>query len=347
MKLHSLALTAVALALSACGKEAPPPEKPRAVLTQIVGGQSAEGVVRYSGEIRSRTEQSLGFRIAGKITERQVDAGATVKAGQVLARLDPSDAALSASAADAQRQLAEAEAHRYRELKEKNFVSQAALDARETTLKANRAQADLARNQADYTTLRADQPGVVAQVLGEVGQVVTPGQAVFRVSRPDQLEVAIAIPESRLEETRKASSAEVTLWNDGARTYKARLREISAVADPVTRTYAARVAIIDADPAVALGMTANVQFSAAAAAANTEIPLAAVFQKDGKPAVWTVDADGRVKLRSVDIARFTESAARVAGGLKAGERIVIAGVHKLAEGELIRIAEVPATAVAK
>lgn len=327
------------LLFSACGREAPKPVAPRPVLTEVAGAASAASVFTYSGEVRSRVEQPLGFRITGKISERFVDAGAVVKPGQILAKLDPADTALSAGAAEAQRLLADAEAKRYRELKRQNFVSQAALDSRETSLKAAEAQADLARNQFAYTVLKADQPGVVGQVLAEVGQVVQAGTPVFRVARPDTQEVAIAIPESRLNEAREGSLAEITLWADETRHYKGRLREIAAVADPVTRTYAARVSIVDADPHVVFGMSANVRFPAKEAAERLSIPQSALFQKEGKPAVWLVADDGTVSLREVAVARYADETVELASGLKAGERYVLAGVHKLSSGEKILVAE--------
>lgn len=324
--------------IAACGRDAPPPEPPRPVLTQLVGEEGAAAEFSYSGEVRSRIEQPLSFRIAGKITERLVDAGAVVKPGQVIARLDPADTALSASAVEAQRKLAEAEALRYRELRRQNFVSQAALDSRETTLKAAEAQADLARNQSAYTVLKADQPGVVGQVLAEVGQVVTPGQTVVRLVRPDTLEVAIAVPETRLPEARRADTAEISLWAVNGKTYKGKIREIAAMADATTRTYAARVSILDADASVVFGMTANVRFVADGKTTQISVPLGAIFQQDGRSAVWVVASDDTVSLRAVELGRYTESAAQIASGLKHGERIVIAGAHKLTAGEKIRVA---------
>lgn len=324
--------------IAACGRDAPPPEPPRPVLTQLVGEGGAAAEFSYSGEVRSRIEQPLSFRIAGKITERLVDAGAVVKPGQVIARLDPADTALSASAVEAQRKLAEAEALRYRELRRQNFVSQAALDSRETTLKAAEAQADLARNQSAYTVLKADQPGVVGQVLAEVGQVVTPGQTVVRLVRPDTLEVAIAVPETRLPEARRADTAEISLWAVNGKTYKGKIREIAAMADATTRTYAARVSILDADASVVFGMTANVRFVADGKTTQISVPLGAIFQQDGRSAVWVVASDDTVSLRAVELGRYTESAAQIASGLKHGERIVIAGAHKLTAGEKIRVA---------
>lgn len=326
------ALVALALLAAACGREAPKAAALRPVLTERVGAVAALNAPVYAGEVRSRIEQPLAFRIAGKISERLVDAGAVVKAGQVLARLDPADAALAADAAEAQRRLADADLRRYRELREKNFVSQAALDSRETSLKASAAQADLARNQSAYTVLRADQPGVV-------GQVVAAGQPVFRIARLDTPEVAIAIPENRLPEVRRATRVEVSLWADAARTYPARLREIAAVADSATRTYAARVAILEPDAAVTLGMSASVRFRTGEAEERLAIPQAALFQKDGRPAVWVVADDATVSVRAVDVVRYTDDAVELAAGLQRGERIVVAGVHKLAEGEKIRVAE--------
>jgi len=333
-----VAVAGSALLLSACGREAPKAEPLRPVLTMIVGKQAPATASVYAGEVRSRIEQPLAFRIGGKVTERLVDAGAVVRPGQILARLDPADTTLSAGAAEAQRQLADAEAQRYRELKRQNFVSQAALDSRETTLKAAVAQADLARNQSAYTVLRADQPGVVGQVLAEVGQVVTAGQPVFRLARPDTLEVAIAIPESRLAEARRYGAehaAEITLWADGEKKYRGRLREIAAMADPQTRTYAARVSIDDVDAAVVFGMTANVKFVPANAGERLTIPQTALFQADGKPAVWVVADDATVALRPVERARYTDDGVDVAAGVARGERIVVAGVHKLNAGEKI------------
>ena len=342
-----LAAIVISLLVAGCGRAEKKVEPLRPVLTAVVGTSSANALTTYSGEVRSRVEQPLAFRIAGKISERLVDAGAVVKPGQVLARLDPVDTALSAGAAEAQLTLADAEAKRYRELRRQNFVSQAALDSRETTLKAASVQADLARNQSAYTVLKADQPGVVGQVLAEVGQVVTAGQAVFRVARTDTLEVAIAIPESRLSEARTASAAEVTLWADDSVRYKGKLREIAAMADPVTRTYAARVSILDADPRVVFGMTANVRFAGSATAERLSIPQSALFQKDARPAVWLVDANDTVSLRAVEVARYADEAVELSGGLVSGERIVIAGVHKLSAGEKIRVAERGVVTVAK
>ena len=332
----SLGLCAILL-VCACSKVPLPAEPLRPVLTVVVGEGADDSAPTYSGEVRSRYETPLGFRIGGKITARLVDVGARVKAGEVLARLDPADSALSANAANAQLDLASADLARYRELRSKNFVSQAALDAKETTFKSAKAQAELARNQSDYTALRADHAGVVEAVAAEVGQVVAAGQTVVRVARTDTLEVAVAIPEARLPE--KLKDAEITLWADEQASYHGVLRELSPAADAATRTYAARVSIIKPDSRVLLGMTAKVRFLADKAStepARLAVPLAAIFQQDGLPALWIVADDQTLSLRPVTVAAYGEQHAVLAGGVKAGERIVVAGVHKLTAGEKIK-----------
>jgi RND family efflux transporter MFP subunit len=302
--------------------------------------------------VRARIETTLGFRIAGKIVERRVDAGTVVKAGQVLARLDPSDAGLQATQAEAQRSLAAAELARYRDLKAKNFISASALDAKETAFKAADAQAALAKNQTAYTSLVADRAGVIGQVLAEPGQVVSVGQAVFRLTPDGEREVAIALPEGEVAGFKPGQAAEVTFWATPGASMKplaGRLREISPVADAVTRTYAARISLPGADPRLPLGMTATVRFLASGAsgasgapgapgATRLLVPLTAIFQQGNQAAVWKVGADGTVTLQAVTVAAFTDRGALVVAGLNGGEQIVTGGVNLLTAGEKVRVA---------
>lgn len=339
-----ISLLTLAVALAACNKEVAPPAKTeQPVLTQVAGVAASGTNPGYSGEIRARHEAALGFRIGGKIIERLVDAGAVVKAGQALAKLDPSDAALQANAAEAQYRLAEAEVKRYRELRGKGFVSQAALDEKETALKAAAAQAGLARNQAAYTTLSASHAGVVAAILAEAGQVVSAGQPVVRLAQHGEREAAIAIPESQLADLSLGAAAEVTLLSGQPNEMHlaGRLRELAPMADPASRTYPARVALSGADARVALGMTAQVHFNKDRKDEQLRVPLTAIFQQGDRAAVWVVAADQTVSLRPVQVAAYRDGGAVIASGIAAGERIVSAGVHKLGAGEKIRAIESP------
>lgn len=329
--------------LAACGEKMPPPEandtgpRPVKVLKVGVGGTAATAgdaqEDRYSGEVRARVEATLGFRVGGKIMERRVDAGARVKAGQPLARLDPADQRLAAAQAEANRALAAAELKRTQALKAKNFISQAALDAKATAATAAEAQAQLMKNQAAYTTLSADAAGVVTAVFAEPGQVVGAGQGVFRIARDGEREVAIAVPESRLAGLKVGAGGTAQLW-DGRR-FSGKVREIAPAADPATRTFAVRVALADAPSDLPLGLSVTVHF-ARAGAEEMVVPLAAILQQGDRATVWVVGSDGAVSQRPVEIARYTDAGAVVKSGLQAGETIVAAGAFKLATGEKIR-----------
>lgn len=331
--------------LMACGEKTPPAEKidtgPKLVKAMKVGAGGTAQEEVYSGDVRARIETQLGFRVGGKLVERMVDVGARVKAGQPLARLDAADQQLAATQAEANRALAAAELKRAQELRQKNFISQAALDAKQTAATAAEAQAQLAKNQAAYATLTADAPGVIAAVLAEPGQVVGAGQAVFRLARDGEREVAIAIPESRLAGLQVGAAATVQLWV--GKTYKGKLRELAPAADPASRTFAARISIVDADADVVLGRTATVRF-AQSAASDIIVPLAAILQQgpgEHGPAVWVIGADGTVSQRPIKVSRYADLGAVVASGLAEGETIVAAGAFKLAAGEKVRVAQQP------
>ncbi len=346
MKLIALTL-AIASVLAGCSKQTSTPAKTEAAkvdqpaLTQVLGTVVSDSGNVYSGEIRARHETTLSFRINGKIVERLVDAGAVVKAGEVLMRLDQADAGLQASAAMTQLQLAEAEARRYRELRRKGFVSQSALDAKEAAYKAAAAETGLARNQSGYTMLHADDDGVVAAILAEAGQVVNAGQPVLRLALEGDREVAIAIPETQFAGIKIGAPADITLWSEKkeAAHFNGRLRELAPAADPASRTYAARITLSGAGARAALGMTAQVRFTDESKSEKLVVPLSAIFQQGDQPAVWIVAADNSVSLRPVQVAAYRDRGAVIAGGVLTGERIVIAGVHKLSAGERIRVIE--------
>lgn len=341
MKRSILLLITVSV-FAGCNKESVPTIKiERPALTQVVGSAATDGGNTYSGEVRARYETQLGFRIGGKIIERLVGAGAQVKAGQVLMRLDPGDTGLQLGSAEAQYQLAEADAKRYRELHSKGFVSQSALDAKETALKAAAAQAGLARNQSAYATLHADHAGVIAATLAEAGQVVSAGQPVLRLAQEGEREVAIAIPESQLVNLKAGAAAEIALLadNNAGLQLAGRLRELAPAADPASRTYAARVTLTQSSPGVALGMTARVHFTTNKKSDGLLIPLSAIFQQGKQAAVWIVAVDRTISLRPVQVAAYRDDGAVIAGGLAAGERIVSNGVHRLTAGEKIRAIE--------
>ncbi len=347
--LAALAVPLCALLITVCSKEAPKQEDVRPVRAIVLAQGDAGASAEFSGEVRPRIESRLGFRVAGKIVERKVDIGATVKKGDVLMQLDPQDLKLAASqaqaslrAAETNRDLANSDYKRYQELREKNFVSQSVLDSKRAALRAAQAEADAARagfrgqsNQAGYSNLVSDIDGVVTGIDAEVGQVVNAATPVVRVARTDEMEVVIGIPEDRVDEIRKVDSVTVRLWANPGEAIPGRVREVSPVADAATRTYTAKVAIPPrAD--VRLGMTAAVQFASRSGAAGLRAPLTALHHEKGVTSVWIVE-NNVVKLVPVQIAGQAGNDVLLGAGVKPGQTVVTAGVNLLRSGQKVRI----------
>lgn len=337
--------------LGGCGEAPPPAAAPPVVLTTVVGAPESAVVSAYSGEVRPRHEPLLSFRVPGKMVARTVDAGARVRAGDVLARLDPGDNALAAAAARAQlagaaseRDLARAELERTRGLRERQFVSAQALEQRENAHRAAQArweaaaaQAEVSANAAAYTVLRADHDGVVSAVLAEPGQVLAAGQAVLRLAREEEKEVVIALPEGRLAGIRPGQAAQVRLWSAPARVLAGKVREVAPVADPATRTFAVKVALPGAGRDVALGATASVAFAAAGPRAVALLPATAVMPLQGGAGVWVVDSrTSQVVLHPVEVGTYREDGVVILAGLAEGDRVVSVGGHKLTAGDKVR-----------
>jgi RND family efflux transporter MFP subunit len=338
--------------LAACAREPEPKAEPvRPVRVLTVGETSATRGADFAGELRPRHEVRLSFRVGGKIVERLVETGGTVRAGQPVARLDPADLALAAASARAQvasaqteRNLAEADFKRYRELRAKNFISQAEFDRRTSTLEA--AEARLAAtqaafrqtaNQAAYAVLVADGAGVITAIEAEAGQVVTAGQTVARMARHGEIEVAFAVPEAQRELVENAAEVSVSLNALPGKAWKAKLRELSPAADPVTRTYAVRATLQDAGDDVELGMSARVAVRANGVAPRIEVPVAALVSRSEQPQVFLVDKDGSVRPQAVRTAGIFNERVAIESGLKAGDVVVAAGAALLRAGQRVRV----------
>jgi RND family efflux transporter MFP subunit len=298
--------------------------------------------------IASRTETDLAFRIGGKMVTRLVDAGDRVKAGDVIARLDPEDLTLQLESAEAEfaaatSSLAQASADRDRfdTLKAQGHATAADYDRKalardEAAARLERAERtlSLAKRQVAYAELKADVDGVVTATAAEPGQVVAVGQPIATLAHLDGKEAVVALPEDWFAHAAEAN-ATVSLWSDSARHLDAHLRELSPEADPATRTYAARFAIADADDSIAFGMTATVTLTRQGGAPVARLPLAAILNKGEGPAVYVV-RDHALALAPVKVAAFTEDTATITSGVSDGDQVVTLGVQKLEPGEQVR-----------
>ena len=349
--LRYLFLVASAALLTACSRSAPPEEPVRSVKLLTVGVGAMQSTLEYSGEVRARVESRLGFRVAGKIVQRQAELGQRVKAGQVLAQLDPRDYQLAADAARAQlasattqRDLAAADFKRFQALKDQNFISGAELERRSATLKAAQATLDQARaqlssqgNQTTYTTLVADVAGVVTGIEAEPGQVVAAGTPVVRIAQDGARDVVFAVPEDRVAAVRVGQPVTVRAWaSDGQ--WHGSVREVAAAADPVTRTYAVKVALAGEAPPLGATVTVVPQQSGAQGAAVIKLPTSALRREGAGTAVWVFDeASSSVRSQPVQVAGADGNEAVIAAGLTPGMRVVATGAHVLSPGQKVTV----------
>ena len=315
----------------------------------IHSGANAQNYT-YSGEVRGRYETQLAFQVTGKIIKRNVELGSKVQAGDILMQIDAKDIqqtvnSNSAQVASAQSQLTLAESNltRYRQLLSQGAISQSMYDQyvnayNVAVANVNQASSQYSQgaNQLDYTVLRADKAGVVSSITAEMGQVVSAGQSVVTVVQDDEREIEINVPENRLNELRNAEQIKASFWALPNITVTGKIREIAPMADPNTRTFKVRISLISPPPEIKLGMTSAIQLPDNNAQLTVNIPLSAVYQDGKLPAVWIVK-DDMLTLQSITTGKFGNGTIEVLSGIKQGDCIVTAGVHKLKEGEKVII----------
>jgi membrane fusion protein, multidrug efflux system len=360
----TLLLACVPLLMVGCSKKEieAKVEPPRPVLIQVVKPNNSSSGFSLPAETRARLEARYGFRVGGKVSQRLVAIGDSVVAGQVIAKLDPQDLAPAIAAQQAQvdgvrteLKLAQVDLQRTKELREKNFVAQAQVDRQQAVtdgaqakLVAAQAQLKQALNGADFQTLKADKAGVVVSVEAEVGQVVASGQVIYRVAQSGDRDLVVNVPESQLQAARATEQWTGVIPAMGNQIVRATLREISPMADPASRTYTMKLSVVGANQ-LPLGLTAIVKPAGAGNAEQSDgttivIPLSALYSKDGNPKVWLVDAaaqsqgkEGTVRLVEIKTGGFTDDGARVVAGLKAGDKVVIAGANLLVAGQKVKL----------
>ncbi|MGF0949337.1 efflux RND transporter periplasmic adaptor subunit, partial [Klebsiella pneumoniae] len=307
----------------------------------------------FTGVVVARTQSDLGFRVAGKVLERRVETGQSVKRGQLLLRLDPADLALQAQsqqrAVDAARARAKKAANdlaRYRGLVASGAISaaefdqiNAAAEAARADLSAAQAQANVAQNATGYAGLLADADGVVVETLAEPGQVVSAGQVVIRLARAGQREARVQLPETLRPAV--GSEALATRYGSESQPVTATLRLLSDAADATTRTFEARYVLNGALANAPLGSTVTLRIGNDQASGQVlAVPLASVYDPGNGPGVWRIASrPATVSWQPVTVLGLDDETARVTGPLKPGEPIVALGAHLLHQGEAVRLAE--------
>ena len=359
----SAAISVLPFALAACGEKAQSDPRTEAPLVRAATIEAAVAASRtFTGTVAARVQSDLGFRVSGKVLERLVDTGQTVKRGQALMRIDSVDLKLAAQAQQEAVAVARARAlqtaeeeARYRDLRGTGAISasaydqvKAAADTAKAQLNAAEAQAEVARNASRYTELVADADGVVMETLVEPGQVVNAGQVVVRIAHAGRREAVIQLPETLRPAV--GSVGQATLFGNEGLTVTAKLRQLSEAADRLTRTFEARYVLEGELSNAPLGATVTIQIPDphAAAQGGLWVPIASLFDAGKGPGVWVIEGvPTKVSWRAVAVQHLGDDGAHIAAQLKQGDRIVALGTHLLREGEQVRVAGQAAAATAE
>ncbi|MFF7706497.1 efflux RND transporter periplasmic adaptor subunit [Pseudomonas sp. NPDC007930] len=341
------------LALAACSKQDPAPEPVRPVLTAPVEALGTDQFGRFAGSIEARYQSDIGFRISGRIAQRLVDVGNEVKQGQLLAVLDPTDQQNRVRAnqgdlarVEAQWINAQADARRQQALFDRGVGAQAQLDSAVANLKTAAASLDQAkaavsqaRDQLSYGELRADHDAIVNEWRAEAGQVISAGQVVAVLARPDVKEAVIDLPASLVERLPPGTEFKVEAQLAPQLQASATVREIAPQADPNTRTRRARLSLAQTPAGFRLGTPIQVSLSNATAP-RLQVPLMALQEHNGEVRVWLADgAHNSVAPQPVQVLEKRDGMAIVQGPLKAGDRVVTAGLNSLKPGQTVKLDE--------
>src|ERR1041384_6014679 len=334
----ALAITALVVSLTVCGekRELDPRTQPELVRIVEIGSPSGADPA-FTGVVSARVQSNLGFRVPGKITSRLVDTGQSVRAGQPLMTIDRTDYvhAITArsetvTAAKAKAVQAAADEARYRGLVKSGAVSasiydqiKAASDAAQAELAAATAQEQVARDEGGYSQLVAGADGIVIETLAEPGQVVMAGQTVVKLAHSGAREAAVNLPETLRPAL--GSTASATLYGSTIRV-PVRLRQLSAAADPQTRTFEARYVLEGAAANAPLGATVTVHLPGDAGADMLQVPIASVLDRGKGPGIWLLNpSTSTVSFQRVQVRQLGEEVATISGDVHPGQQVVALG----------------------
>ncbi|MDP3308620.1 efflux RND transporter periplasmic adaptor subunit [Methylotenera sp.] len=339
--------------LIGCGDKVNPDPRTLTPLVRVGNVEAASPLSRtFTGTVAARVQSDLGFRVSGKVLERLVDVGQVVKLGQPLMQIDAKDLQLETQVRQEAVIAAKARAHqatedeaRYREVMAAGAVSasaydqaKAAADSARAQLNAAEAQAGVAKNASSYAVLIADADGVVVETLAEPGQVVAAGQVVVRIAKAGQREAVVNLPETLRPSL--GSVAQASLYGQNSST-QAKLRQLSSVADSLTRTFEARYVLEGALAHASLGATVTIRIPENGVTSQNnslQVPIGAIFDAGKGPGVWIVDGTPKhVTWRAVKIKGLDDTYVRIENSLQKGAMIVTLGANLLREGEQVRV----------
>lgn len=342
-------LATSAAILSSCGEKggdhSAASQEVRTVSAELSGYASNTAL---TGEVRARIQSELSFRVSGRVTERSVDVGSKVKAGDVLARIDPQEqqadldvAIASLHSAEAQLMQAKLASDRQKSLFANQVTTRASYDSAQEalltaqgTLDSAQAQVGTARDALSFTELRADADGVITARNTEVGQVAQAAQSVFTLAHDGPRDAVFNVFESLFLQ-KSNTDVQVGLLSSPARRISAPIREVSPTIDSATGTIRVKVGLDESGDSMPLGAVVVGTFTAQSRQAIL-LPWSAMTSSGGKPAVWVVDPSSQtVSMKKVDVAEYQTGRFAVSSGLEPKDLVVVEGGKFLRSGQQV------------
>ena len=343
---------AIAVSLAACEPDADtstPQVRPVRTITVTRGEASVP--VTLTGRIEAQDEAALAFRISGRIAENDLKLGDRLERGQVLARLESQNelnalrtAQAKVAAAAGQLTQARNQFERQQTLLADGWTTRVRFDEAKQALQSAQSQVDdteaqlkAAHDLVSFTELKADAPGILTAIGPRAGEVVQAGQMIARIARQDGRDAVFDVPAQLIRSAPADPEIAVSLTDDPTVTAVGRVREISPQADPVTRTFEAKVGLTDPPQAMLLGATVTGRMQMDAVAA-IEVPATALTRFNRQPAVWIVDPSSHtVSMQNVEVLRFDQETVAISQGLDTGEIVVTGGIQALHPGQRVRL----------
>ncbi|EGH66550.1 RND family efflux transporter MFP subunit [Pseudomonas syringae pv. actinidiae str. M302091] len=340
------------LSLGACSAGKPANKALVRVAVQPVASVDVASSVVLTGDIQARKVTEQSFRVSGKLVKRYADVGDRVRAGQVLARLDPREQKTDLASANAEVAVRESRLH----LAEQNYQRQqlllpkgytnlseyqkarSGLDSARGDLAALRAQQANARDQVGYTELFAVADGVITARHAEEGQVVQAATPVFSLAHDGEREAVFSAYESLLGSDQTAGTVTISPLGQPAIQLSGTIREITPIVSAASGTLRVRVALPDAAIAPALGSVVSARLQTRSQRAFA-LPWSALSRTQGQPAVWRLDDQAKVRLTRVKVLRYEQGQVIVSEGLNEGDRVVSRGLQFLYPGQQVEVAE--------
>ncbi len=331
------------LVLGGCKSEPPPPlETPEKVVSVAVEELKAEDVdesLTLPGTLEAWEDLTLAAELPGMVKAIGMREGDKVARGEVIARIDPEAQEAELIKAEADLSLQKKNLARLEQLLGDRFVSQKEVDEARKAMEVARAELHRARVDLDKSILRSPVDGILDQLLVDRGEYVTPGTPVAVVVQVDRLKALVEVPEKDVQYLQLGQPVQVVPASIGGADGPALPGEIIYLAfkaDPVTRTFVAKVAVDNAEGRLRPGMILRVVLARRSLDQVVTAPLSAVMEREGGKVVM-VEQDGFARLRPVLPGGVVGDRLIIRTGLQAGERLIVRGQQLVADGAKVRV----------